>query len=256
MLKGNLKSIVLIAIVVCLVLTGFIAMSSQITDIDDEASVTTTTTSKRMDTFDYFLDVPTIDTQEYTPFAQVNNNHPFFSQNDLKKAKSKTWEKYSKLDKLERCGVAYANLTKKMMPTEERQSIGYIFPTGWHSVIYPKQIEDRFLYNRCHLIGFQLAGENDNPRNLITGTRYLNVTGMQPFENEVADYLKAHPKRHVLYRVTPIFVEDDLLARGVLMEAKSVEDDDIEFCVFVYNIQPGILIEYEDGSSAALLYNN
>ena len=160
------------------------------------------------------------------------------------------FENYSELDALGRCGVAYANLCKELMPTEKRESIGMIKPTGWHQnkydIVSDNENSAGYLYNRCHLIGFQLAGENANEKNLITGTRYFNVTGMLPFEDQVADYVK-QTNNHVLFRVTPVFFENNLLATGVLMEAKSVEDDSLEYCVFVYNVQPGITIDYETG---------
>ena len=157
---------------------------------------------------------------------------------------------YSDLDTLGRCGAAYANICKELMPTEKRGEIGMIKPTGWHTVRYDDIISDKYLYNRCHLIGFQLAGENANEKNLATGTRYMNVDGMLPFENMIADYVK-ETDNHVLYRVTPIFVGDDLVCRGVEMEAYSVEDngEGTSFHVFVYNIQPGIEIDYATGDS-------
>lgn len=136
------------------------------------------------------------------------------------------------------------------MPTEKRGAIGMVKPSGWHTVKYPELIKDRYLYNRCHLIGFQLAGENANTKNLITGTRYLNIDGMLPFEDEVADYVK-ETDNHVLYRVTPVFDGDNLVASGVQMEAESVEDDGagVKFNVFCYNVQPGIGIDYATGDS-------
>ena len=135
------------------------------------------------------------------------------------------------------------------MPTEDRGAIGQVKPTGWQTVKY-ENVDGKYLYNRCHLIGFQLTGENANERNLITGTRAMNVDGMLPFENMVADYVK-ETENHVLYRVTPIFVEEEMVARGVLMEAVSVEDkgEGVEFCVYVYNAQPGIVIDYATGES-------
>lgn len=159
------------------------------------------------------------------------------------------FENYSDLDSLGRCGVAYANICKDIMPTEERGKIGMIKPSGWHTVKYDV-IKDRYLYNRCHLIGYQLAGENANPKNLITGTRYLNVEGMLPFENLVADYVN-NTGNHALYRVTPMFSGSNLVANGVLIEAKSVEDNGggILFNVYCYNVQPGVGINYENGDS-------
>ncbi len=181
------------------------------------------------------------------PYCIINDDIPFFSAYELK---TEIWEYYSPLDTLGRCGVATSVLAKELMPTEERGSIAGIRPSGWHTVKYPDIITDRYLYNRCHLIAYCLSGENDNERNLITGTRYMNVTGMLPFENTVCDYINA-TGNHVLYRVTPIFLGDELVARGVQMEAYSVEDDGDGICfnVFVYNIQPDIEIDYLDGES-------
>lgn len=180
-------------------------------------------------------------------YAVVNNNIPFFNATDLT---TKSYESYSNLDSLGRCGVAMSSIGKDIMPTEDRGNIGSIKPTGWHSVRYDG-IDGNYLYNRCHLIGYQLTGENANENNLITGTRYMNVTGMLPFENMVADYIK-ETNNHVLYRVTPVFEGDNLLASGVLIEAKSIEDDGkgIEFNVYCYNVQPGITIDYATGESS------
>lgn len=187
------------------------------------------------------------DNDNTTAWLEVNNNIPFFSSED--KDNTNIFENYSNLDKLGRCGVAYANICKKLMPTEERSEIGSVKPTGWHTVKYDC-VEGKYLYNRCHLIGFQLAGENANEKNLITGTRYLNIDGMLDFENEVADYVKS-TENHVLYRVTPKYDGDNLVCKGLLMEAYSVEDKGagIQFCVFVRNIQPGIAIDYKTGDS-------
>jgi len=178
------------------------------------------------------------------PYVEVNHNVPYFMESDLT---TDSFEFYSKLDELGRCGAAYANICIDTMPTEECGEIGQVKPTGWHTVKY-ENIDGKYLYNRCHLIGFQLAAENANVENLITGTRYLNVNGMLPFENMVADYVK-ETQHHVLYRVTPIFDGHNLLANGVLMEARSVEDNDILFNVFCYNVQPGITINYANGDS-------
>lgn len=191
---------------------------------------------------------------EYTnsPYIVINDNIPYFTENDLS---TTSYEIYSNLDSKGRCGVAVANIGKDLMPTEERVSIGSVKPTGWHTVKY-NGIDGNYLYNRSHLIGYQLTGENANNKNLITGTRYLNVKGMLPFENMVADYIK-ETNNHVLYRVTPIFEGDNLLASGVLMEAKSVEDNGkgILFNVYCYNVQPGIEINYADGNSSGPEYN-
>ena len=177
-------------------------------------------------------------------YVVLNNNKPNFNESELNK---KSFEKYSKLDRLGRCGKAIANISYDMMPSEKRGSIGMIKPTGWHTIKY-NNIDGKYLYNRCHLIGYQLTGENANEKNLITCTRYMNTVGMLKFENEVAKYIK-ETKHHVLYRVTPVFKDNDLLARGAIMEAKSIEDKKLEFNVFVYNIQNGIDIDYKTGDS-------
>lgn len=180
-------------------------------------------------------------------YVYINNGNPDFSQSELK---TKSYEYYSPLDRLGRCGVVHACVGKDIMPTEERGSIGMVKPTGWHTVKYDC-VDGKYLYNRCHLIGFQLTGENANEENLITGTRYMNVTGMLPFENMVADYVK-ETGNHVMYRVTPLYKGNNLLAHGVQMEAYSVEDDGDGICfnVFVYNVQPQITIDYATGESS------
>ncbi len=194
-------------------------------------------------------DIPLSDIPEYTgePYIAVDGNEPDFSEEERT---ANTFESYSELDSLGRCGAAYACIGRDLMPAEERGSIGQVKPTGWQTVKY-ENVDGKYLYNRCHLIGYQLTGENANEKNLITGTRYMNVDGMLPFENMVADYVK-ETGNHVLYRVTPVFEEDDLLASGVQMEALSVEDEgaDISYNVFVYNVQPGISIDYATGDSA------
>lgn len=183
-----------------------------------------------------------------TPFTEVNGNKPYFTEAELT---TQSFETYSELDSLGRCCVAYANVGQDLMPTEPRGEIGAVKPTGWHLVKYDN-VDGKYLYNRCHLIAYMLAAENANPQNLITGTRYLNVQGMLPFETKVCDYVK-NTGNHVLYRVTPIFDGDNLLADGVLMEAYSVEDagEGICFCVFAYNVQPGIGIDYATGDNWA-----
>lgn len=180
-------------------------------------------------------------------WVELEGNRPGFTEDELT---TKAFETYSELDALGRCGVAYANICPELMPTEERGSIGQVRPSGWHTVRYDGVVDGNYLYNRCHLIGYQLAGENANKLNLITGTRYLNVTGMLPFENQVADYVE-DTGCHVLYRVTPIFDGDNLVADGVQMEAYSVEDSGAGVCfnVFVYNVQPGVSIDYATGES-------
>lgn len=189
------------------------------------------------------------DVPEYNgePFVPVNGNVPFFTDKDLT---TKSFESYSDLDKFDRCGVAYANVGRDLMPTEKRGKIGQVKPTGWHTVKYDI-VKGKYLYNRCHLIGYQLTAENANKENLITGTRYLNIEGMLPFENMVTDYVK-ETNNHVLYRVTPLYDQDNLVASGVEMEALSVEDngDGISYNVFVYNVQPGITINYKTGESS------
>lgn len=188
------------------------------------------------------------DIPEYSgeSYVVVNNNIPNFSDSDLTE---KSFESYSDLDYLGRCGVAYANVSIDTMPTEKRGSIGMIKPSGWHTIKYDN-VSGKYLYNRCHLIGYQLTGENANEKNLITCTRYMNTVGMLDFENQVAEYVK-ETKNHVLYRVTPIFKGNNLLASGVQMEAKSVEDNGtgISFNVYVYNVQDGITIDYSNGDS-------
>ena len=182
-----------------------------------------------------------------TPWVEINGGVPYFAESELT---GESFETYSQLDGLSRCGVAYACVGQELMPTEERGEIGMVKPSGWHTVRYDDLIEGKYLYNRCHLIGFQLTGENANEQNLITGTRYLNTQGMLPWENRVAAYVK-NTNNHVLYRVTPVFEGEELVARGVLLEALSVEDggEDVRFCVYAYNVQPGIEIDYLTGSS-------
>ena len=188
------------------------------------------------------------DVREYShdPYCVINRGRPAFKEEDIN---TEVFETYSELDELGRCGVAFANICPELMPTEERGEIGQIKPSGWHTVKYDI-LEDLFLYNRCHLIAYMLAGENENEKNLITGTTYLNREGMLPFEEKVYDYVVA-TENHVLYRVTPIFEGDNLVASGVLMEAYSVEDSGGGVCfnVFVHNVQPGIEIDYATGES-------
>ena len=183
-------------------------------------------------------------------YAVINNNIPFFAEEDYT---TESFETYSELDFLGRCGVAYANVGRDLMPTEKRGDIGSIKPTGWQQAKYEGIVESNppYLYNRCHLIAYCLTAENANEKNLITGTRYMNVEGMLPFEEQVARYLDRNDN-HVLYRATPIFDGNNLLADGVLMEAYSVEDHGagIQFCVYVYNVQPGINIDYKTGKNS------
>lgn len=190
------------------------------------------------------------DIPEYSgeAYVAINGNQPFFTEAD---DTTVSYEIYSPLDGLGRCGVAEANVGQDLMPTEARGNISSVKPTGWHSSKYDF-VDGQNLYNRCHLIGYQLTAENANKQNLITGTRYLNVIGMLPFENMVADYVH-ETNNHVLYRVTPIFDGSDLVARGVLMEARSVEDegDGVCFNVYCYNVQPGVEIDYATGDNWA-----
>ena len=197
------------------------------------------------------IPVDSASVEEIPPFSgdayvAVNGNIPFFVEEEYT---TESYEYYSELDELGRCGMTMACIGIDIMPTEERGSIGSVKPSGWQSVKYDI-VDGKYLYNRCHLIGFQLAGENANKRNLITGTRFLNIEGMLPFEDMVTDYVK-ETENHVLYRVTPIFDGDNLVAHGVLMEGYSVEDEGegICFCVFAYNAQPGIIIDYQTGDS-------
>lgn len=178
-------------------------------------------------------------------YIEINNNVPKFSEEDFKRD---SFESYSELDFLNRCGVAFARVGTDTMPKEKRGSIGMIKPSGWHTIKYDS-VDGKYLYNRCHLIGYQLTGENANEKNLITCTRQMNTEGMLEFENQVAEYVK-RTKNHVLYRVTPIFDGDNLVATGVQIEAQSVEDSEISFNVFVYNVQDGITINYKDGTSS------
>lgn len=211
------------------------------------ATAESSQSQERISTFTTWNGQETVPVYSGEPYTELNGNIPYFT--DREKTED-VFEHYSDLDTLGRCGAAYANICKELMPTEKRGEIGMIKPTGWHTVRYDDIISDKYLYNRCHLIGFQLAGESANEKNLVTGTRYMNVDGMLPFENMIADYVK-ETDNHVLYRVTPIFVGDNLVCRGVEMEAYSVEDngEGTSFHVFVYNIQPGIEIDYATGDS-------
>lgn len=216
------------------------------TETENQVSQPVTETSSEAASFDYSM-VP-----EYTGSASVaiNNNVPFFNA-DEKAAGTASFETYSELDDLRRCGVAYACIGKDIMPTEDRGQIGMVKPTGWHTVKYDC-VDGKYLYNRCHLIAYCLAGENANEKNLITGTRYLNIEGMLPYETLTAKYMDNNPDNHVLYRVTPVFVDSELVARGVLMEGYSVEDNGagVNFCAFCYNVQPNVEIDYADGESS------
>lgn len=242
MLKNKFKRITveLLFVVMCLTLGCFSTNTHEI--VKNVANIHT------KDTISYELgDIPEY---EGNPYIIINNNIPYFNEEDYT---TKSFEKYSELDDLYgRCGVAYANICKEIMPSknDKREELSYN-PTGWRQKKYKGNVDGDYLYNRCHLIGWQLAGENNNKLNLITGTRYMNIEGMLPFENKVDDYIEENSQKHVLYRVTPIFQADNLVASGVQMEAYSVEDkgEGICFNVYVYNVQPGIVIDYKTGES-------
>lgn len=238
--KNNLlrKTIVTIVIAIFLIIASYfgIDVPKYLSNEASENEISYTTS----------FDLTTIPEYINEPYVVLNNNEPEFSEEDYTTG---AFEKYSELDVLERCGPAFANVCKATMPTEERETLDYE-PTGWKQ----KQYNGEYLYNRCHLIGYQLTAENDNEKNLITGTRYMNVEGMLPFENRVAEYIKnqaENENNHVLYRVTPIYEGENLLASGVQIEAKSVEDNGESICfnVYVYNVQPGITIDYSTGES-------
>ena len=238
--KNNLlrKTIVTIVIAIFLIIASYfgIDIPKYLSNEASENEISYTTS----------FDLTTIPEYINEQYVVLNNNEPEFSKEDYTTG---AFEKYSELDVLGRCGPAFANVCKATMPTEERETLDYE-PTGWKQ----KQYNGEYLYNRCHLIGYQLTAENDNEKNLITGTRYMNVEGMLPFENRVAEYIKnqeENENNHVLYRVTPIYEGENLLASGVQIEAKSVEDNGESICfnVYVYNVQPGITIDYSTGES-------
>ncbi len=232
-----------VVILICISIYGYINQKTAPTNSIDDYNVNNKNT---------VFDLSTI--PEYTgkPYVEINNNIPYFTEDDWT---VEAFEKYSELDILGRNGVAMANICKEIMPPKdaERGEIGGVKPTGWVQKRYDNLIKDKYLYNRCHLIGWQLAGENANKNNLITGTRYLNTEGMLPFENKVAEYINKNENNHVLYRVTPIFEGNNFLASGVEMEAWSVEDSGkgVHFNVYCYNVQPGIVIDYATGESYA-----
>ena len=239
--KKQLKKIIL-TIMFAIVIALISYFSSE---LDISFIIETPANSRQTQVVSFNLnDIPEFDGK--TPYVTINNNIPEFEEKALV---AKSFESYSDLDYLGRCSVAYACVGVDTMPTESRQAISSIKPTGWMNARYDF-IDGKYLYNRCHLIGFQLTAENANEKNLITGTRFMNVQGMLPFENEVAEYVKKNNK-HVLYRVTPIFIEENLVASGVQMEAESVEDKgkSVLFNVYVYNNQPGVTIDYLTGSS-------
>lgn len=228
-MKKRFKITAILCIALCVVMTGCGAQA-QVGGVEDSG-----------------IELSQVPEYSGKPYVAINNNEPEFDEDDFTVS---SFETYSSLDSLGRCGAAYANIGKELMPTEKRGSIGSVKPAGWHTVKYDN-VDGKYLYNRCHLIGYQLTGENANERNLITGTRYMNVDGMLPFEDMVADYIK-ETENHVLYRVTPIYDGNNLLASGVQMEAASVEDngEGIWYNVYVYNVQPGISIDYATGDSS------
>ncbi len=232
-MKKSWKRLTVVVTMLCLVT---LTSCSEVLDSEWAAGGTTVEYSSVLDVPEY----------EREPYVEINGNTPDFTEAELT---TEAYETYSKLDSLGRCGEAEACIGEELMPTGERESISEVKPTGWKNEKYDS-VDGGYLYNRCHLIGYQLSGENANEENLITGTRYMNVEGMLPFEDMVADYVH-ETKNHVMYRVTPIFEGDDLVASGVQMEAESVEDDGegISFNVYVYNVQPDITIDYATGDN-------
>ena len=257
--KLNNKRIIVVTVCVIAFLALFFRSDNSIAPIIAEQSSTTTSaevdilsnSEQTQPTTNASKNLPfelsDIPSYSGNPYCEVNNNQPFFHVDELT---TDSFKKFSELDSLGRSGVAYACIGTDSLPTEERGEIGMIKPSGWHTVRYDDVIEDKYLYNRCHLIAFELSGENANPQNLITGTRYMNIKGMLPIENRVHSYVE-NTNQHVMYRVTPVFEGDNLVATGVLMEGYSVEDDGEGICfnVFCYNVQPHIKINYADGTS-------
>ena len=247
MRKKNLLRLILLTIPMIL-LCGFIpsihhetassvTLAAAVTDIPE-------TEEPVFDLEEFYSHLPEYNDE---PYAEVNNDVPLFTESEIESVKD---VQYSELDELGRCSKAFGLIGPETIPEDKRGSIGDVRPTGWHTVRYDDRIEDRYLYNRCHLIGYQLAGANAEERNLITGTRYLNTSGMLPLENKVLAYITG-TGNHVLYRVTPVFEEDNLVASGILMEAYSIEDkgEGIQFCRYLFNVQPGVMIDYKNGDS-------
>lgn len=237
-----MKKVKLFLLFLCVFFSGAILSACSLSDIIDIAGSISSETERS----DTVISLDAIPEFSGDPYVEINGNQPDFPDSDKNET---SFETYSPQDSLQRCGVAYANIGEDLMPTEKRGNISHVKPSGWNSVRYDN-VEGHSLYNRCHLIGFQLTGENANRENLITGTRYLNTEGMLPFENQVAEYIKK-TGNHVLYRVTPVFEGENLVASGVRMEGLSVEDDGEGICfhIYAYNCQPGIEIDYKDGSS-------
>ena len=235
-MKKNIRQI---SALCCLIAAFLVGCGAEPATSDSLAEASTSVTEE-------IIDLAHLPAYSGDPYVELNGNVPEFTEAELT---TTSFECYSELDELGRCGAAFANVGTDLMPTEERGDISSVKPTGWHSVQY-NFVDGGYLYNRCHLIGYQLTAENANEQNLITGTRYLNVEGMLPFENLIADYVQ-ETENHVLYRVTPIFEGDNLVASGVQMEAMSVEDegDGVLFNVYCYNVQPGVVIDYATGDS-------
>ena len=235
------QSIFALVILICILIYGYINQNATQSNTENDYDINNQNTA---------FDLSTIPEYSSSPYVEINNNVPYFTEEDYT---TEAFEKYSDLGN-GKAGVAYANICKEIMPKEgeERGEIGSVKElSGWVQKRYDNLIKDKYLYNRCHLIGWQLSGENANKSNLITGTRYLNTEGMLPFENKVAEYINRNENNHVLYRVTPIFEGNNLLASGVEMEAYSVEDSgkEVKFNVYCYNVQPGIVIDYATGES-------
>ena len=235
------QEIISIITIICITIFGYVNANPSDTNTTNELSSTTSNA---------VIDLSSIPEYTSSPYVEINNNIPYFTESDYT---TEAFEKYSDLVD-GRSGVAFANICKETMPKsgEKRGDISSVKNlSGWVQKRYDDLIKDKYLYNRCHLIGWQLSAENDNKNNLITGTRYLNTEGMLHFENLVADYIKSNPNNHVLYRVTPIFEGDNKLANGIQMEAWSVEDKGKGICfnVYCYNVQPGIIIDYATGNS-------
>ncbi len=242
--KVNLQqAIVSMLILLCVCIVGYFNANRE-ENYSNISEDNTTSPSVTMQNTSF--DIRKIPAFTNQPYVVINDNQPNFKEEEMT---TTSFENYSKLDSLGRCGVAYSCVGIETMPTEKRGDISQIKPTGWHTTKYDI-VDGKYLYNRCHLIGYQLTAENANKKNLITGTRYMNVEGMLPFENQVAEYIE-DTNYHVLYRVTPIFERDNLIASGVQMEAKSVEDNGKGVCfnIYVYNVQPGVTIDYTTGES-------
>ena len=246
--KSYTKLLVVFVLAITIGIIGYINPDLQEMILGNTNTVSINTVSQANLSYTTSFDLNSIPKYEDTSYVVLNDNKPDFSEDELT---TESFEKYSNLDKLGRCGIAYANLSIDTMPKEgeERESISSVEPSGWINKKY-EIVDGGYLYNRCHLIGYQLSAENANEKNLITGTRYMNTEGMLPFENQIAEYIK-ETRNHVLYRVTPIYDNENLVASGLQLEAMSVEDkgEGICFNVYCYNVQPGININYLTGES-------